>query len=100
MDRQSLDFISELRLRQWARRNHVPAHERIDQQWHPVVLEEMRRRDEEVVRNRPTVVTSAGVVPLIPSEHDIRIDDPHASVPEPNLNRQRIPKATLIPHCG
>ncbi len=42
-----LDLIEELRLRRWARENYVPANNR-DTAWHPVVLEEMRRKDGEV----------------------------------------------------
>ena len=42
-----LDFIEELRLRRWARENYVPADER-DSGWHPIILEEMRRKDGEV----------------------------------------------------
>lgn len=42
-----MDLIRELRLRQWARRNYVPENAR-SADWHPVVLNEMRRRDEEI----------------------------------------------------
>jgi hypothetical protein len=42
-----LDFIEELRLRRWARENYVPSDER-DTTWHPIILEEMRRKDGEV----------------------------------------------------
>ncbi len=42
-----LDFIEELRLRRWARENYVPRPQR-QQSWHPVVLEEMARKDVEV----------------------------------------------------
>ncbi len=42
-----LDFIEELRLRRWARLNYVPPEQR-DAAWHPVVLDEMDRRDLEV----------------------------------------------------
>ena len=41
-----LDFIEELRLRRWARENYVPADER-DTTWHPIILEEMTRKDRE-----------------------------------------------------
>ena len=40
------DVIEEFKLRRWARENYVPA-ERRDNRWHPVVLEEMRRKDGE-----------------------------------------------------
>lgn len=42
-----IDFIEELRLRRWARENYVAPHER-DRSWHPIILEEMRRKDGEV----------------------------------------------------
>ena len=42
-----LDFIEELRLRRWARQNYVPPEQR-DSSWHPVVLDEMDRKDLEV----------------------------------------------------
>jgi hypothetical protein len=42
-----MDFIEELRLRRWARQNYVPPEER-DSAWHPVVLDEMDRKDVEV----------------------------------------------------
>lgn len=43
---QSVDFIEELRLRRWARENYVPSAER-DATWHPIVLDEMSRKDAE-----------------------------------------------------
>lgn len=42
-----LDFIEELRLRRWAREHYVPFDKRLDS-WHPVILEEMARKDREV----------------------------------------------------
>jgi hypothetical protein len=41
-----LDFIEELRLRRWARENYVPSTER-KASWHPVVHEEMAKKDVE-----------------------------------------------------
>jgi hypothetical protein len=41
-----LDFIQELRLRRWARENYVPLDQR-DSSWHPVVHEEMAKKDLE-----------------------------------------------------
>jgi len=43
-----VDFIEELRLRRWARENFVPAESR-DSAWHPIVLDEMFRKDRETV---------------------------------------------------
>jgi len=44
---EEIDFIEEIRLRSWARTNYASVAER-DQSWHPVVLEEMDRRDREL----------------------------------------------------
>lgn len=41
-----IDFIEELRLRRWARENYVPTDER-EESWHPVVLDEMRNKDQD-----------------------------------------------------
>ena len=41
-----VDAIEELRLRRWARENHVPAPHR-DTAWHPIILDEMTRKDRE-----------------------------------------------------
>ncbi len=41
-----LDFIEEMRLRTWARKNYVPTDER-DDEWHPVILDEMSLKDGE-----------------------------------------------------
>jgi hypothetical protein len=39
-----VDFIEELRLRRWAREHYVPSAER-ELSWHPVVLDEMARKE-------------------------------------------------------
>ncbi len=56
-----VDFIEELRLRRWAREHYVPNGER-EESWHPVVLDEMARKDRDLTAN-PTsqyeVVTCA-----------------------------------------
>ena len=41
-----LDFIEELRLRRWARENFVPVEQRLPN-WHPIILDEMDRKDLE-----------------------------------------------------
>ncbi len=53
-----LDFIEELRMRRWARENYVPRTEREDH-WHPVILDEMEKRDVE--RVEPDVVFISNV---------------------------------------
>lgn len=41
-----LDLIEELKLRRWARENYVPQDQR-DESLHPVILDEMDRKDWE-----------------------------------------------------
>ena len=41
-----LDMIEELRLRRWARENYVPPENR-SRSWHPVIHEEMKKKDHE-----------------------------------------------------
>ena len=41
-----VDPIEEIRLRTWARRNYTPMHKR-DETLHPIILDEMKRKDEE-----------------------------------------------------
>lgn len=102
-DRRELDLVAELRLRQWARRNYVPASERCDSDWHAVVVNEMRRIDGDLslAEMAQEVVTSTGVVPLERSQHQaIRIDEPHAAVPAPKMQFTRSADAlveTFIP---
>jgi len=44
--RSSVDPVTELRLRRWARAYYVPAEQR-SADWHPIVLEEMMSKDVE-----------------------------------------------------
>ncbi len=55
-----LDFIEELRLRRWARENYVPPSRR-QNAWHPVVHEEMERKDREIGRSETSPVFAAPV---------------------------------------
>jgi hypothetical protein len=43
----NVDAIEEIRLRTWARKNYAPAHKR-DETLHPIILDEMKRKDEEL----------------------------------------------------
>jgi hypothetical protein len=45
-----IDFVRELRLRKWAR-EHFVAVEFRKPSWHPIVLDEMRIRDGELLEN-------------------------------------------------
>ena len=42
-----IDLVEEMRLRTWARRNYVPTCER-EESWHPVILDEMTRMDDDL----------------------------------------------------
>ena len=54
------DLVREIRLRQWARRHFVPIDVR-KSTWHPIVLDEMRRRDQEVANETAAVMNRDGV---------------------------------------
>lgn len=41
-----VDVIEEIRLRTWARQHYTRSENR-DSEWHPIILDEMRSRDEE-----------------------------------------------------
>jgi hypothetical protein len=47
-----LDLIEELRLRRWAREHYVPRDQR-KQAWHPVVHDEMGKKDTEASEIEP-----------------------------------------------
>jgi hypothetical protein len=47
-----VDFIEELRLRRWAREHYVPRNQR-EMSWHPVILDEMDRKDHEMAEVEP-----------------------------------------------
>ena len=42
-----IDFIEELKLRRWARENYVPQPKR-DGTWHPIIHDEMGRKDRDM----------------------------------------------------
>jgi hypothetical protein len=50
-----VDFIEELRLRRWAREHYVPQ-ERRESTWHPVIIDEMRRKDLEQQENQTVFI--------------------------------------------
>jgi hypothetical protein len=42
-----IDPVEEMKLRTWARQHYAPSDKR-DTTWHPVVLDEMLRKDHEL----------------------------------------------------
>ena len=75
-DDTPINILTELRMRMWARKNFVAIQERGDKGWHPVVIDEMRRRDDELALQQlmGMVITSSGIVPLERSRHETRLD--------------------------
>ncbi len=55
-----IGLIEELQHRRWAREHYVATAER-DASWHPVVLDEMRRRDQELREFRVDVCPAPSV---------------------------------------
>jgi len=41
-----VDPVEEMKMRTWARRHYAPSEQR-DDSWHPIVLDEMFRKDRE-----------------------------------------------------
>ena len=50
-----VDFIEELKLRRWAREHYVPR-DRRETSWHPLVLDEMHRKDLEREEAHPVFI--------------------------------------------
>lgn len=95
-----MDILKELRLRRWARENYV-SHEERQSSWHPIVLEEMQRKDDELqdavsgvpaefafAEDRqalqwPELDPGARIVPLLPTP--LRLDPPHLGPTMPHF---------------
>jgi len=96
--RLQLDPIRELRLRRWAREHYVRPEER-NSGWHPIVLDEMATRDEEL-----TAASHASrFVPLAPSTH-FEVHAGHGAVAGPKFARQTVrvsaASASELPEWG
>ena len=86
----TVDVIKELRLRRWARGHFVPAEQR-GNTWHPIVLDEMRRRDAELQAEEAKVraAQQTGIfayVPLMP-DNIRRLHSSHAGFADPKTLR-------------
>lgn len=73
--RVSTDLVEELRLRRWARENYVAVEAR-DPDWHAVVLDEMRRKDQEREAVDSYAEVARRIVPLVP-DHGRLLRGPH-----------------------
>ena len=85
----NVDLIKELRLRRWARCNYVTQSERRDS-WHPIVLDEMSKRDLERDLETFQQPPSSGFVPLEPTEFRY-LHGPHQFPEEPKVVRAKKP---------
>ncbi|MFN0054954.1 MAG: hypothetical protein ACKV0T_22515 [Planctomycetales bacterium] len=68
------DLIEELRLRRWARENYTPRDER-DNAWHPIVIDEMQRKDDEQRTQEPAFAAGTAEEPAGPGCW--KLHDPH-----------------------
>ena len=53
-----VDFIEELQLRRWARENYVPREVR-NAAWHPIIHEEMTRKDRKASETAESFVLAS-----------------------------------------
>jgi len=65
-DLDDLDMIQELQLRRWARENYVTPDQR-DSSQHPVVENEMRIKDAELIIDSRSRESAVAFVPLAPT---------------------------------
>ena len=78
----SMDLVRELRLRQWARQNYVPMESRRSS-WHPVVLDEMIRRDHELMNEiAPPISELSTSIPIDQSTTPSEVGDGERNRPE------------------
>ena len=77
------DLVQELRLRRWARENYVLVELR-DQTWHADVLDEMRRKDQELHVIDEFGQVARRIVPLAP-EHGTTLHGPHHDMIRANV---------------
>jgi len=73
-DTLAVDLIEELRLRRWARENYCYAQAR-RASWHPVIHDEMRRIDEDVLEDETAAVLAESDVDAAPGDSTILCDD-------------------------
>lgn len=90
--REGLDLVDELRLRRWARENYMPVELR-DDEWHPVVLDEMSRRDAEAALQGDAVILPAGSSQRLRRDASVNPREGH-----PHFARMVHRAPTLAPH--
>jgi len=79
-------LAAELRMRRWARLHYVSSDQR-KETWNPIVLDEMRRKDQEMLEaedNSMKARVSSMYVPLAPGVRR-RLDEAHEEVSTPHI---------------
>lgn len=106
--RDELDIVKEFRLRRWAREHHVPPAER-RASWHPVVLDEMSRKDDEMLIRARSRGPVSSFVPLVPTViQRVRPHQPAPAAPVSvpvadrftGMQRSDLPHESLVSHVG
>lgn len=77
------DPVDEFRLRRWAREHYVPSGQR-EVDWHPVVLDEMRRKDRELSDAIHYEAVGRRIVPLVP-DTEWTLHGPHGDSVRPGV---------------
>jgi hypothetical protein len=90
-----VDFIEELRLRRWARENYCFAEARLES-WHPIIHDEMRRRDAEGLIVDDETALFADAAPL-PAESPLRIQPAAITMPGRVIVAQNDAGKRLVP---
>jgi hypothetical protein len=85
----NVDLTKELRLRRWARTHYVTQSKRSDS-WHPIVLNEMSKRDLERDLEAFQPTPSSAFVPLDPTGFHY-LHGPHQFPEEPKVFRTKKP---------
>ena len=90
-EHRALDVVEELRLRRWARVNYVPADER-QGDWHPVVHDEMRHKEDELHATEEFRHVGGAIVPLHPGSQRF-LHGPHSET----IKAERLLRVPVIP---
>ena len=98
----STDFVEELMFRCWARRNYLPRELR-ERDWHPIILEEMAMRDQELVEQAErdawlNRTPNPSFVPLVPTMTHI-VHPAQAEIREPHFLSVGSSSANLCAEC-
>ena len=90
-------LAAEFRMRRWARINYVSADLR-KETWNPIVLDEMRLKDQEMREEKDNSMNarvSSMYVPLAPGVTS-RIDEPHEEASTPHILKMQDPSTRYL----